>query len=264
MSIKIFSGWSNPGGSTTAHINLCNLFNDNGQECIFYGPHSYHLDKCKAEMSNKLQFNNNDTLIIHFNYLPSSKLPVKKVILSCHETDLYPTGKMNLNYVNMIHFVSESQKQWHNTCHASVVIPNIISDIRPKTNGKLGIAGIIGSVDHHKQTHLSIERALADGYNKILVFGAITDQHYYKLTLEPLCKLHKNKIEFKGFIEDKNIMYNSVDEVYHSSLRETFNYIKFECKLAGVKYNGLPSADSSAEMWPKEQIFSKWMEVING
>ena len=46
--IKIFSPWTNPGGSTEAYIDLCNLFNNAGFDCIFYGPHDYHLDKCKS------------------------------------------------------------------------------------------------------------------------------------------------------------------------------------------------------------------------
>ena len=47
--IKIISGWSNLGGSTESFIKLCNLFNDNNLECVYYGPHNYHLDKCKSD-----------------------------------------------------------------------------------------------------------------------------------------------------------------------------------------------------------------------
>ena len=46
--IKILSGWSNVGGSTTAFINLCNLLNSEGYDCTFYGPHDWHIDKCKS------------------------------------------------------------------------------------------------------------------------------------------------------------------------------------------------------------------------
>ena len=50
--IKICTGWSNPGGSTTAFINLCNLFNESGHECTMYGPHDWHLTKCKGDNIN--------------------------------------------------------------------------------------------------------------------------------------------------------------------------------------------------------------------
>ena len=47
--IKILSSWSRPGGSTIAFIRLCNLFNDRGLECEFYGQHDWHLDKCNGK-----------------------------------------------------------------------------------------------------------------------------------------------------------------------------------------------------------------------
>ena len=38
------------------------------------------------------------------------------------------------------------------------------------------IAGIIGSIEDRKQTHKSIQRAMADGCTKIKIFGHISDQ----------------------------------------------------------------------------------------
>ena len=34
--VKIVSGYSDKGGSTTAFINLTNFFNDNGIDCTFF------------------------------------------------------------------------------------------------------------------------------------------------------------------------------------------------------------------------------------
>ena len=51
--------------------------------------------------------------------------------------------------------------------------------------------------------------------------------------------------------------YNLVNEVYHSSRRETFNYIKEECQLTGTKYNGLMESESGAELWSKSKIVDK-------
>ena len=47
--IRIVSGWSAPGGSTVAHIELTNLFNNNDIPCKFYGPHDWMLDQCESE-----------------------------------------------------------------------------------------------------------------------------------------------------------------------------------------------------------------------
>ena len=46
--VKIISGWSDRGGSTFAFINLTNKLNESGIDTTFYGPHPWHLDKCKS------------------------------------------------------------------------------------------------------------------------------------------------------------------------------------------------------------------------
>ena len=45
MKIKIISGWSDTGGSTIAHINMCKEFIKAGYDAEFYGPHEWHLHK---------------------------------------------------------------------------------------------------------------------------------------------------------------------------------------------------------------------------
>jgi len=50
--VKIVSGWSNRGGSTFAFINLTNALNKAGYDTTFYGPHEWHLDKCKSGRMN--------------------------------------------------------------------------------------------------------------------------------------------------------------------------------------------------------------------
>lgn len=44
--INIISNWTNAGGSTVALINLTNALNALGYPTAFYGPHSWHKDKC--------------------------------------------------------------------------------------------------------------------------------------------------------------------------------------------------------------------------
>ena len=80
---KIVSGWSNRGGSTFAFINLTNALNKAGYDTTFYGPHEWHLDKCKSGRMNEINMGKNDKMIFHFIPL-NSRPDVKKsfIILS--------------------------------------------------------------------------------------------------------------------------------------------------------------------------------------
>jgi len=264
--IKIISGWSNPGGSTVAHINLCNLFNDNGFTCTYYGPHDWHLDKCRSSsLDAGLSFDPDDIVITHF-IRPSGVMKgnCKKSVLSCHETNMYPLkqfakeGKLKFSNYDFIHFVSDSQRLWHRAFHPYEVIPNVISELKEAPKD-LDTVGIIGSIDPHKQTHLSISRALKDGHTKIKLFGEVTNPDYFHHRVKPLMK---EGITLEGHVDDKQKMYDQVGTVYHSSLRETFNYIQAECLATGVKYKGLKSAESGAKYMTNTEILDRWVEAL--
>ena len=62
--VKIVSGYTEKGGSTTAFINLTNFLNDNGIECVFYGPHEWHLNKCKSSLITDLKYEEEDIVIL--------------------------------------------------------------------------------------------------------------------------------------------------------------------------------------------------------
>jgi hypothetical protein len=67
MKIKIVSGFTEKGGSTTAFINLTNALNQRDINTTFYGPHTWHLDKCKSGiLDNSLTVDKDDKLICHF------------------------------------------------------------------------------------------------------------------------------------------------------------------------------------------------------
>jgi hypothetical protein len=260
--IKILSGWSNPGGSTVAHINLCNLFNDSGLDCTFYGAHKWHLDKCKSDVLSNLQIQESDTIICHYLKLDNSLFKCKKYIFSCHETDVLDLKQHGVPKCDFIHFVSESQRQWQNIDHFEVpivVIPNVISKLTKAPLGT-GKAAVIGSIDSHKQTHVSIERAWQDGYRMVYLFGNITAPAYFDREVLPLIKT--GKAIHIGHIDNKQKMYNMIDAVYHSSKRETFNFVKAECIATGVAYNGLDSAESNAEYWSNDRILEAWKKII--
>jgi len=255
-SVKILSGWSNPGGSTVHHISLTNLLNSHGVDCTFYGPQEYHLDKCKSEKIDKITITPEDILISHFLSVPT-KITWKQHILSCHETNLFPLDRMSLGSYDIIQYVSESQKEWQGVDHPYVIIPPIVDTVnwkKPKTN----YAGVIGSVDSHKQTHLSIGKALKDGYNKVLLFGEVTELPYFNKEVSPY--MDKGVALLRGHESDREAMYNQVDAVYHSSVRETYGLVEAECRLAGIPFVG---ESNKQPILTSDEIWERWEECLD-
>lgn len=161
--IKIVSGWSDKGGSTHAFIELTNELNKRGIETTFYGPHPWHLTKCRAALlDSNLKINQDDILICHFLQLPN-RPNAKKVILSCHEKNLFEVGKIK-QYWDKVVFLHDKHKEYHGEYTGDFsIIPNLKPNLVKKEKEELKkIAGVIGSFDENKQTHVSIKRALAD------------------------------------------------------------------------------------------------------
>lgn len=237
--IKIISGWSNPGGSTTAFINLCNLFNKNGYDCTFYGPHDWHLDKCSGDMLHHCHLKEDDTIIYHFLDVFRERPPVKKFVLSLHEKDLYNLNVKEHNMFDTIHFLNEEQIEWHggkDKFKNYFISPNTHDNLVPSPKLDLKVGGVIGTIDHNKQTHKSIERALNDGCERVHVYGSITDQSYYNNYVSKY-ETHK-KVCLHGFAGNKQNVYDSVTDVYQSSLSENASFVRDECILTNVNFHG--------------------------
>jgi hypothetical protein len=253
QKVKIVSGWSNPGGSTIHHIGLTNLLNDAGYDCTFYGPHQWHLDRCKAAHISECKLSEEDILISHFIQPPPTK--VKKHILSCHETNLFPLKQIPTRPYDLVHFVSINQRDWHGVDVPCAVIPprvDAISWKSPKNN----VAGVVGSIDEHKQTHKAIALALNDGFEKILLFGQITDLPYFQERIQPLL----GSVEVRNHEDDKEAMYGAVEAVYHASKRETYGLVEAECNLAKIPFRG---KINNPEILSDEEILQRWKEILN-
>mgnify|MGYP003152505321 CR=1 FL=1 len=253
--VKIVSSWTNPGGGTVAHINLTNLLNANGFDCTFYGPHEWHLDKCKSEKLDKCLLGPTDILISHFIQVPE-EVNVKRHILYCHEKDIWPLKNISLARYDDIVFVSNSQKEWQDIDRESVIIPPVVNKIN-WTDPKNNVAGVIGSVDKNKQTHKSIQRALADGYEKVVLFGQINDTPYFYEKVRPL--LATGRVVLADHEDDSEAMYGQISEVYHSSLSETYGLVEAECRLAGIPFNGKPNG---IEVFDDAEILERWKVIL--
>ena len=167
--------------------------------------------------------------------------------------------KHTKNFWDDIVFVSETQKDWHET--SGIVIPNIMPIIMRSVRGKEGpkVAGIIGSIDKNKRTHVSIKRALDAGFEKIKLFGLITDNLYWAEEVSPL--VDGDIVVFEEYA-DKNSMYSQVDEVYLSSASECASLVATECFSLGIPFHGNENIDPVTEILSNQEILSKWVDVL--
>ena len=260
--IDIISGWSNKGGSTFAFVNLTNALNEAGYDTTFYGPHDWHLDKCKSGKLNNFKPNPDNVLITHFLQL-QSRPQAKKVILFCHEKNIFEMGKLK-QYWDEAVFLNEKQRKYHAGYHGKYsIIPNLKEELSKseKTEDVLKVAGIIGSFDENKQTHISIERALEDGYEKVLLYGNISEINYYNNSIKPLVEKYDNVIEC-GFEPDKQKIYDSVGAVYLSSRSEVASLVKDECETTGTKFCGNHATNHDVKELTNDEIIQEWVKVF--
>jgi len=258
--IKVLSGWGGPGGSTVAFNSLVNLFNSAGIDACFYTPNKWEGITCKWDSQNNVKLNKEDRVIYHFMGI-NQKLPVKKQILSCHETNLFKIKEHKDLVYDDIHFVSNFQKDWHGL--DGIVIPNVITKYHKPVIKKWDkVAGILGSIDPHKCVHESIRRALEDtDVSKVILCGAITDPVYFVQQIMPLINF---KVVYCGVSKDMQGVYDQIDVVYSSSKRECLPMIQGECLKMGLEYRGLESNTRSPEDYEFDDniILKEWKKCL--
>lgn len=259
--VKVISGWSEKGGSTTALINLTNYFNEHGIECTFYGPHNWHLDKCKSDLSSNFKFEPDDKIIAHymkFNQRPN----VDKIVLSCHEKWWFEVADLKPFWDEIV-FLHKQHKDYHFRYLGDYsIIPNFKEDLKPKEKQDIDlIAGIIGTIETRKQTHLSIDKALKDGCKKIIIFGHIGDEGYYNQYVKHLID---NEVVFHmNYQTNKQEMYDSIGRVYHMSKGEVACLVKDECYLTNTKFFGNKETENEVSTLTNEEIFKLWKQILD-
>jgi hypothetical protein len=256
--IKIITGFSEKGGSTFAFINLTNQLNDAGIDCTLYGPHKWHLDKCKSDLLINFRFEPNDNIVSHFLNL-GARPDVKRIILSCHEKDLFKVWEVQQHWDEVV-FINETHREYHNQYKGDyTIIPNLTQNLLKSDKSDVEkIAGIIGSFDYNKQTHVSIQRALNDGCEKVYLFGE-PNTDYFNQYVKPLCN---DKVIVVGFMDDKQKMYDMIGKVYSSSLSEVASLVKDECILTGTEFVGTNSTSHENIYWGNEKIINEWKKIF--
>lgn len=258
--IKIVSGHSEKGGSTTAFINLTNFFNENGIDCIFYGPHHWHLDKCKSDLIKNLKLLPSDLIISH--YFKFDKRPnVKKIVLSCHEKWWFEVADIP-QYWDEIIFLHQNHKDYHWRYTGKYsLIPNLKENLHAIEKEHLDkVAGIIGTIEPRKQTHLSIQMALNDGCEKIYLFGHIGHPSYYETQVKHL--IDNVRVIHIGYSTNKQEMYNSIGRVYHQSKGEVACLVKDECYLTNTKFFGNEETNNEVSTLTNMEILNKWKKTL--
>jgi len=261
--IKIITGWSNKGGSTFAFINLMKELKEAGYDSILYGPHEWHLDKCNGAMHKDFTINQDDIIIAHFIELPSGIPKPKKIILACHEKDIFEVGNVRPFWDTVV-FLNDKQRKYHKNYFGNYeIIPNVkvLFENKPKSEEAKNTAGIIGSFDINKQTHISIERAVNDGFKKVLLFGAVSNQNYYNEFVKPLIDKYDNVSEY-GFISNKQEMYDMIGTAYLSSKSEVASLVKDECYSTGTEFKGNHATNNDTIDITNEEVISKWLKVL--
>ena len=261
--IKILTGYSEKGGSTVALSNLTNSLNEAGYEAIMYGPHDYHLDKCKSGKLTQDVLNEitqEDSVITHFLKL-LGRPNAKKVVLACHEKWWFDVGGIEQHWDEVIFLHDAHQKYHHKYKGEFSIIPNIKEPLTKNDKSDIDlVAGIIGSIEDRKQTHISIQRALKDKCEKIYLFGNVGDPAYYNSHVKPMLGLPKI-IEY-GHTESKQEMYDMIGRVYHSSKGEVACLVKDECWSTGTKFFGGEETENIVSDLTNEEIIEKWKTVL--
>lgn len=257
--IKIISGHSERGGSTVSFIRLTNTLNELDFDVTFYGPHSWHIDKCKSGFLKEVVFEKDDIVIIHFLNLPQ-RPNVEKIILGLHEKNLFEISKINQFWDSVV-FLNEEHKKYHSGYSGKYeIIPNLTENLIKKDKPAVSkIAGVIGSIDINKQTHVSIERALSDGCDKVYLFGSINDKSYYDNNISHLLS---DKVVYYGFIENKQEMYDMIGRVYLSSKSEVAPLVKDECDMTGTLFFGNLVTNYHDTTLTNEEKIEKWKKIL--
>jgi hypothetical protein len=196
---------------------------------------------------------------------------VKKVIFSTHEKWWFDFSKVN-HFWDEVVFLHKEHREFHKNYEGEFrIIPNFKENLySPYSVYQDGIlvnkldldlvAGIIGTIEDRKQTHVSIQRAINDGCEKILLYGHIGDSNYYDSYVKPM--IDGERVIMIGHMTNKQDMYNAIGRVYHSSKGEVACLVKDECYLTATKFFGNQETENEVSKLNNEEIFKLWQEAI--
>jgi hypothetical protein len=171
-------------------------------------------------------------------------------------------GKIKQHWDTVV-FLHDQHRSFHNDYKGDyTIIPNLKENLKisDKTNVK-NIAGIIGTIEDRKQTHVSIQRSLKDKCEKIYLFGHIGDEKYFNDYVKPL--MIPNRVIQFGHTTDKQEMYDMIGKVYHSSKGEVACLVKDECYLTNTEFYGNEETENEVSKLTNEEVLVLWKKLFN-
>ncbi len=292
--IKIVSVWSIPVGSTVALVNLCNQLNARGHGCVFFGPDRWHLDKCRSALLSDFQPEGGDVVIAHglrlhstadlydvnnpdvsgprngllsslkgdvLGYLRSRKQPENIRLVTTFSGSGPPrTGRAVWSMFHKIHFSCEAQRGRAAAGSSHFICPDFLHDLEKPKGRPERVAGVIGCVRPENMLERSVERALLDGMESVILYGYLLDPVYFFSTIAPLKKKYPGRIRFAGFLDDPQRMYNSISDVYRCAAKP-WSAVRRECSLTDTRYHG-PDAAGEEESAGNDAIYSVWKKEL--
>ena len=71
-----------------------------------------------------------------------------------------------------------------------------------------------------------------------------------------------DKVIVKGFLEDKQALYDMIGCVYHSSISEVACLVKDECETTGTIFHGNEVTNNPPNLLTNEEIIAKWVKAL--
>ena len=114
-----------------------------------------------------------------------------------------------------------------------LVLPVFMPAITPSMKSEERVGGIIGALRADSRIDKAVESALADGMDKVLIFGEILDPVYYYNNIRSLLHAHKGRIFYVGPVS-RQAMYDSISDSYDYSHDRDWALSEKEAAEAGV------------------------------
>ena len=162
--------------------------------------------------------------------------------------------------MDSIHYSCNALRTTGKIKRPGFVCPRFVNDLKGSEHKPHKVAGVIGSVRKENDTVVSIEKALSDGMEKVVIYGYLFDPTYFYDQIEPLAKKYPGKIKFAGFVDDQQYMYDSISHVYCSA-DKPWSRLKQECLATNTIYSG-PETLSDNIMVTNDEILGMWAQAL--
>lgn len=253
QKIKFILGFSDFGGSTLAIVSQAELLKKEFDVEMYGDAGYFHENYENVKFTSDLKIEPDDILIFHC--IDKDERPnCKKCFLYVHEKSIFQLKSRQIKGYDNFIFVHENQKIYHG--FDGHIIPNRIKhslDLKKYHPPNNNIAGIVGTVQSRKNTHISISKALENNCRKVLLFGNKEDG-YFERFVEPMLS---DQVIYKGLFLDKMEMYNQFDDLYFFSNEECASLVIGECKVLGKRVFKSEHVDDF-DVLDDDQILEKW------